>query len=225
LKKTQGSVIGGRPPTEDDILIRLLLKAQRECKATAAGRALPPGPRPFALFVERTQRSLAHRVLSKVHGDRHRCEDLVQETYLKVWKGLQNFNPKKLGRGGVLAWLFRIARNTAISQARRKRPLVGLDAVQSQADDEWTGFPEPASPEASPSVQAHENDVSRRLEEAVAALRPDRRAILKMHYLQNRSHKEIAGALGLTTGQVNMKLYAARQELRAKMESVVDDCD
>src|SRR5437868_6896680 len=75
-------------PTDDSILIRLLVSAQKESQATAAGKPLPAGPRPFALFVERTQRPLAQKVLGKVHGDRHRCEDLVQETYLKVWKGL-----------------------------------------------------------------------------------------------------------------------------------------
>lgn len=211
-----------RPAGDDEQLVKLLLASQKEYKAVATGKPLPTAPRPFAVFVERTQRPLAQKVLPKIHGDRHRCEDLVQETYLKVWKGLLRFDPRKLGRGGVLAWLLRIARNTAISQSRRKRPVVGLDAVHSDADKEWSGFPEPASPDLGPADRAHGNQVGQRLDEVVGELRSDRRAILKMHYLDNLSHKEIASLMGLTPGQVNMKLYAARQEIRSKLESVVN---
>jgi RNA polymerase sigma-70 factor (ECF subfamily) len=222
LKTHHGSVIVDRPGADDAILVKLLLSAQKECLAAAAGRSLPAAPRPFALFVERTQRPLAQKVLPRIHNDRHRCEDLVQETYLKVWRGLLRFDPKKLGRGGVLAWLLRIARNTAISQSRRKRPVVGLEAVHADADKEWSGFPEPASPDSGPADRAHANHVGERLDQAVDGLRSDKRAILKMHYLDNLSHKEIAALMGLTPGQVNMKLYAARQEIRAKLESVVN---
>jgi RNA polymerase sigma-70 factor (ECF subfamily) len=220
LNDHQGSVVVERSSADNETLIRLLRAAQKE-QAAPAGTPLPAGPRPFALFVERTQRALARKVLPRVHGDRHRCEDLVQETYLKVWKGLLHFDPKKLGRGGVLGWLFQIARNTAISHNRRKRPVVGLDAAQSQSDDEWTGYPEPACPEPGPAEKAHDNHIARRLDQAVKELRADKSAILQMHYLDDLSHKDIARLMGLTTGQVNMKLYAARQEIRAKLESVV----
>jgi DNA-directed RNA polymerase specialized sigma24 family protein len=47
-----------------------------------------------------------------------------------------------------------------------------------------------------------------------------------LHYRQERSHRQIADDQGLTTGQVNMTLYATRQELRAKLEKyVLDDGD
>jgi RNA polymerase sigma-70 factor (ECF subfamily) len=209
--------------TDDEHLVKLLQAAQKESFQKSAGLSRPNPSRTFTQFVERTQPQLAQKMLGKLSHDRHRCEDLVQETYLKVWKGLLRFDASKLGRGGVLAWLFRIARNTAISQSRRRRPFVGLEAAASSTDKEWSGFPEPVAPELSPPDKAYANEVGQQLNEAVRELRPDKRDILEMHYLDQLSHKQIALLTGLSSGQVNMKLYAARQEIRARLESVVHD--
>jgi RNA polymerase sigma-70 factor (ECF subfamily) len=200
---------------EDPILVSLLLRAQHE-------RANPvrtdPTPVPaFADFVGRTQQRLGQSVLPLVHGDRHQAEDVVQETYLKLWKWLRNFSPARLGPGGVHAFLMRIARNTAISHGRRSRPLVGLDFL-GDGDDNRTSPLEPRSPEPGPPVQAQLNQQDERIHEAITALRPDKRELVQMHYRDELSHKEMARRCGLTAGQVNMMLYAARQEIRPQVE-------
>jgi len=215
-KPVKGSVF------DEHSLVNFLLKAQKESKPLASGKPRPARSDAFARFVKATQGALMRSMLKKTLGDQQFAEDLVQSTYMKVWKDLPNFDPKKLGPTGVPGWLLRIAINTHISAGRRKRPIVGLEKAGSAADKEWTGFPEPHCPEPSPSDQAHTNFVNAKLAEAVSELPEEKRSIFVMHYLKNMSHKEIAEKTSTTVGSVNMKLFSARRELRGKMELVVN---
>lgn len=213
---------------EADDLVRLLLEAQHEraTRSPPGPGGAPPGTPPrqpaFPRFVRLTERRLAQHVLPLVHGDVHQAEDVVQETYLKVWKGLAQFDPAKLTRGDAFAWLVRIAHNTAVSLARRRRPVSG----SSLGAGPGRGFPDPAAPDAGPVRQAEENERDDALHRALAELKAQKRLLLELHYRYELSHRDIADDLGLTTGQVNMALYATRQELRARLEKyVLDDGD
>jgi RNA polymerase sigma-70 factor (ECF subfamily) len=213
-----------QPGSEALDLARLLLCAQSE--RAAAGPPTPaaatlPRKSAFAEFVERTQHRLAQQVLAMVRGDVHRAEDVVQETYLKVWKALPQFNPARLARRDPFAWLLKIARNTAISQGRRRRP--SLRGTLTGPDGE-AGI-EPQTPEPGPSARAQYNERDAALNRALARLAEHRRRLLELHYCEALSHREIAELCELTLGQVNMMLYSARQEIRAKLEQYAGDDD
>ena len=210
---------------DEDDLVRLLLAAQRE-RAGGGSPGPPDGTPPrqpaFTRFIRLTERRLAQHVLGLVHGDVHQAEDVVQETYLKVWKGLARFDPARLTRGDAFAWLVRIAHNTAVSLARRRRPV----PCGNPGAAPGRCVPEPASPEAGPVRQAEEHERDDALHRALAELKPQKRRLFELHYRLELRHRDIADDQGLTAGQVNMALYATRKELRAKLEKyVLDDCD
>jgi RNA polymerase sigma-70 factor (ECF subfamily) len=214
---------------EGDLLVRLLQEAQHE-RATrprpdqaGSPAGTPPRNSAFTKFVRLTEQRLAQHVLPLVRGDVHQAEDVVQETYLRVWKGLARFDPAKLTKGDPFAWLVKIAHNTAVSLARRRRP-VPTSSVGAAAGA--PALPEPVAPEAGPARQAEDNERDDALHRALAGLKAHKRLLLELHYRQELSHRDIADGQGLTTCQVNMTLYATRQELRARLEKyVLDDGD
>jgi RNA polymerase sigma-70 factor (ECF subfamily) len=209
-------------------LARLLLCAQSERAAadppTPAAATLPRKSA-FVEFVERTQRRLAEQVLPMVRGDVHRAEDVVQETYLKVWKALPQFDPARLARRDPFAWLLKIARNTAISQGRRRRPSLRGTLTGPDGDGGRGGRIEPETPEPGPETRAQYNERDAALNRALARLAEHKRKLLELHYREALSHREIAKRCELTLGQVNMMLYSARQEIRARLERYAGDDD
>jgi RNA polymerase sigma-70 factor (ECF subfamily) len=216
LSQQQGLGAVERLVTEDNALLCLLLLALDE----RSHPGLPTANYAFVEFVRRTQHRLARKLLPLLRGDVHRTEDVVQETFLKVWKALPKFAPHRLGKGGVFAWLVKIAQNTAISQGRRKRPATDADFGPPTPDGS-PRLPEPECPDADPSLQAQINEREVSVHDAIRQLHPSKQTVLRLHYHEDKSHKEIAELCGLTLGQVNMMLYSARQEIRARVENYV----
>lgn len=136
-------------------------------------------------------------------GDRQRAEDVVQETFVRVWR-----RPGELSveRGSVRSWLLTIARNLVIDgeRARRVRPReVGeyaLARVAEQVD------------------QIDEATVAFDVAEVMAALPPHHREVIVEVYYQGRSVNEAATALGIPAGTVKSRTYYALRQLRLLLE-------
>lgn len=133
------------------------------------------------------------------NGDRHRAEDILQETLLRAWR-----HPEARSDDGRWRqpWLFTVARNLAIDQLRTAR--------QTQPVDERV---DPGSP-VDRMLDAAE------VRQAIASL-PDRlRSVLVEVYLRDRSGAQAAELLGIPVGTVKSRLFhalrALRQELHAR---------
>jgi RNA polymerase sigma-70 factor (ECF subfamily) len=153
-----------------------------------------------ALTEPRVRRLLGRLVLAGPDVD-----DLVQETYLRVWKSLAGFR----GESRFATWLFRIVVNVARS-ARRSRP------VPASLPDDGRAIPQrPGLAEAS-LVSAYE--------QALARLAPEFRAVFVLHETEDLSYQEIADAVGCPVGTVMSRLHRARQkildELRVRLEEM-----
>jgi len=141
-------------------------------------------------------------VLQLTAGDRHRAEDIVQETLLRAWR---HAGALRSDRGSVRAWLMRVAHNLTVDayRARRARPVeVGLDAVG-----------EPAVVDGADEVLASV-DVGW----ALAQLTPEHRAVLVEVYLNDRTVPETAGVLGIPVGTVKSRTYYALRVLRLLLD-------
>ncbi|MFI5863034.1 sigma-70 family RNA polymerase sigma factor [Streptomyces sp. NPDC051546] len=147
-------------------------------------------------------------LLGLTFGDRHRAEDLVQETLFRAWK-----HPEALESGAhasMRPWLYTVARRVAIDarRARLSRPAeVGPDGLeQSPAAEDRT--------ERSVAVL----DVR----EALRLLSPDHRAVLLLIYFRGASVCEAAEALGIPAGTVKSRTYYALRSLRALLPGYED---
>ena len=176
---------------------------------------------------------LAHcyRMLGSVHD----AEDLVQETYLRAWRGYDRFE----GRSSVRRWLYQIATNACLTalEARGRRPLPsGLGAP---SEDHRIAMPErdPSVPwlqpvpgtllgtpgTSDPAVVAAAQAGIRLAFIAALQLLPARqRAILTLHDVLAFSHGEIAALLGTSPAAVDSALRRARARL-ARVGPAEDD--
>src|SRR4029079_6590671 len=102
-------------------------------RAHHAGKDLPVSPGRMSDFVRDTEayrrELIAH--CSHILGSAHDAEDVVQETYLRAWRGYQNFE----NRSSVRTWLYRIATNACLSALAHSSTRMLPSGLGGPADD------------------------------------------------------------------------------------------
>jgi RNA polymerase sigma-70 factor (ECF subfamily) len=158
-----------------------------------------------ALIEDRVWRLL--RLASSILLHDADARDAVQESCLRAWVEL----PKLRDRDQFEAWLWRIVINACRSSLRRRgRVSIREIAIDEDADGRQFSDPTPGIAEA-----ASEIDVIRR---AFRRLDPDRRTILILHHVEERSVANIADLLAIPEGTAKWRLYAARRALARALE-------
>jgi RNA polymerase sigma-70 factor (ECF subfamily) len=145
------------------------------------------------LYHEHRRPLLAY--LARLVDDREAAEDLCQETFLKALRSWARHDPT----ASPVAWLYRIATNTAYDHMRRRRravltPLVEVDVLAS--------------------ADATELDEGEGVRRALAQLPARYRVPLLLHTCAGHSLQEIADALGCSHAAVKMRLLRARERFR-----------
>ena len=154
----------------------------------------------FEQLVDR-HRPVVYRVAARVVG-REEAEDVTQETFLRAYHRLHRFR----GESAFRSWLLRIAHNTAVNAARRRRP------EPVERDDE--GDAAEVAPAAREPVSALEESERReRLELKLGELRPEHRAVLVLRDLEGMPYEEIATVTETPVGSVKGRLHRARREM------------
>ncbi len=142
-------------------------------------------------------------------GDAGAAEEAVQDTLVRAWRHVHQFDPS---RGSVAAWLFGIARNVTTDWHRRQaaRPrLVGGSEV-APAD----------GPEALTEAEVERTLEAWQLAEALHGLSPEHRdAVVEVHYL-GYTVREAADRHGLPVGTVKSRLYYGLRALRLRLEEM-----
>lgn len=133
-------------------------------------------------------------------GDRHRADDLVQDTLERALTKLHLWRPGS----DMRAWLFAIMHNLYVNQARARR--TGIASLEDIA--------EPPSP-----VGAVDRLEIRDLQAALAAIPAEQRAVVLLVGLEEMSYAEAARALGVPIGTVMSRLARGRERLRQLLAS------
>lgn len=155
----------------------------------------------FAEIIDEHGR-IMFRVAVAVVRDGALAEDVVQEAIIKAWLKLDSFR----GDGSLRGWLLRIVHNTAVSMLRSNR--------EQPWDPQW--IPPGSAPSAERQVvAATELDAAIR---TFARLDPLSRTIMALREGEGLTYDEIAEALGITIGQVKIRLFRARRRLAAAVE-------
>jgi RNA polymerase sigma-70 factor, ECF subfamily len=173
-----------------------LLQSAREGNATA-----------FDTLIRRHDRFL-YRIARSVLLDDYEAEDVVQETFIKAFKGLKNFR----GEARLSTWLTRIALNEALARKRRRRNTVELEALQHR-----TNALEPTpmiAPAQDPELSTAQQQIRKLLERAIDGLPDSLRTVFVMRDVEELSTAEAARLLGLGEPTVKTRLHRARRMLR-----------
>lgn len=169
----------------------------------------------FAVIMQRYNRRL-YRVARAVLNDDVEAEEIVQETYVRAFSHLSDFR----GEAGLSTWLTRITLNEALGHLRRRRPTVGLeaiDAIDGQGEARVVPFPA-ARGEADPEAATARTQVRRMLERAIGELPELFRVVLVMRDIEEMSTEETAAHLDLRQETVKTRLHRARRLLRKTLE-------
>ncbi len=149
--------------------------------------------------------ALAYRLV----GNEHDARDVVQDTYLKAFKGLRRFK----GEASFATWLHRIAVNCAAT-ALERRAKARCDHLDDF--DELTQLVEHRS-DRDPEWAASTSDDRGRLVEALSELPDQLRLVVVLRDVYDLSHREIAKELGISQAAAKVRLHRARRRLRERL--------
>jgi RNA polymerase sigma-70 factor (ECF subfamily) len=166
-----------------------------------AGRAAA-----FDHLVRRYQDRLYNAVL-RIADNPDDALDVVQDSFLNAYQSLGSFK----GDAEFYTWLYRIAFNSAVSQRRKKRPVVSLDAGRNGSA---IADPLDDSEGIKPGAALERSEQLTTLYAALSRLSVEHRAVLVMKDIDGLKYEQIADVMGVPIGTVRSRLHRARLELR-----------
>ncbi|MFN0023414.1 MAG: sigma-70 family RNA polymerase sigma factor [Parvularculaceae bacterium] len=181
------------PDRVNELLLRVAATADRE-----AFNAL------FAFFAPRVK-----GYLMRIGTAPDLAEDLAQEALLKVWRKARLFDPAK---ASAATWIFTIARNLRIDAARR--------AAKPALDAEDPAFAREEDPRADVLMErAHRDE---QIRAAFQSLPPAQYEVVRLHFVEDAPHSEIAERLNLPLGTVKSRLRLAFEKIRKELGDSVE---
>jgi RNA polymerase sigma-70 factor (ECF subfamily) len=154
--------------------------------------------------VARDHGRFLYNVAYRLTGNDDDARDLVQESLLRVRRGLATYQP-----GSLEGWLARIVTNVFLDEVRRKR----RRPVTALPDDPDRILPSSASADEA-AVAA---GLSVEIQDALASLPEEFRVPVVLRDVADRTYEEIAGSLGVPVGTVRSRLHRGRRMLRTAL--------
>lgn len=160
----------------------------------------------FAELVQRYQQPL-FGFLGRMGLTQAQAEDIAQDTFLRAWLNLQQFDPT---RAQFITWLHTIARNLAFTLLTSRR---------EQADVPGVVLEEVACSQPDPMQRLHVKQQQELLQTALLKLPMADRSALALAYVQGISLTEVARIEGVTLAAIKTRLHRARQTLRGMLQT------
>ena len=155
----------------------------------------------FAALYKQTSAKL-YGVVARILTRGDVAADLLQEAYVRIWEKAGEFDPLK---GSPLAWMATIARNRALDEVRRVRPL--------SLEDQPEGF-EPAAEEIDPLAARERSEGLAALVDCLKALDEEKRAVLLLAYYRGLTREALAKRFGRPVPTIKTWLHRSLAQLR-----------
>ncbi len=152
-------------------------------------------------------KGLVFALVSRSVADRARAEDLAQDVFLRVYRGLPYFR----GESKLSTWIYRIVANL-LSQERPDLATASLDAV---VEGEETPRLQPAAEDRS----FRDLVLRDRLDKAIRQLPVPYQVLVNGHYLKEMRYEDLAESLNMPLGTVKTHLHRAKRRLRQLLET------
>ena len=168
--------------------------------------------RAFAEIVELYKDKLFH-LAYRMLSNRHEAEDVVQETFLRVFRNMEKYDPNQK----FSTWIYRIATNLCIDRLRRKKPSFSLDAEinDQEGSDGYAMLP---SDDRTPETEALLSETQTLIREAIDNLPVKYKSVMVLRYLQDLSLQEISDVTGMPVTTIKTRVHRGRDFLRKKLE-------
>lgn len=153
--------------------------------------------------IYRTYRDTVYNYLYYMCREEELAEDLAQETFLKIFQGLRRFR----GDCSEKTWCLTVARNTFLSYARKRQPLLLGRELPAERDKSF------GSPLEEQVIRREEGALVRRV---LSALKEEERTILLLRDCEGIAYEELSRLLGITEANVKVRLHRARKKYRER---------
>ena len=150
-------------------------------------------------------KNLVYGLVYRMVSDRSRVDDLAQDVFLKVHRGLPYFR----GEARLSTWIYRIVQNVCAEARSRRAPDVSLDQ-----DETGRRFNRGAADGAFGDLELRD-----RLEKAIAQLPETQRLLIAAHYLDGVQYEALAESMNIPLGTVKTHLYRAKRRLRELLDT------
>ena len=184
---------------QDNILLESAQKGDREA---------------FRKLVNENSRRL-YSLAWRIVGNEQLAEDVVQESFIKAYKQLSNFD----GRSTVSTWLYRITTNTAIDMKRKmtRQHTVSLHCEDNGADMEIIDN------QSSPESHQQQVSLKKQMQKAMEELTTQERTAFTLKHHDGRSIDEISHILQLSENSVKQAIFRSVKKLRLSLNSLFEE--
>ena len=145
------------------------------------------------------------RYAAHLTGDLDLARDVVQDTFLRLWK-----QKKQRVEGHLAQWLFTVCRNRALDMLRKEKRMKRMTG---------TGNLEPASTAPGPATLLERRETMSRVLLALECLSPREQEVLRLKFQNGLSYREIAATVGISVSNVGYLIHTAVKKVRAELES------
>jgi len=150
---------------------------------------------------------LAYSLILRIVRDPEMAEDLVQETFIRVWSRAQAFDSE---RGALGPWLLAVARNRAIDYLR------SVDGRMARSSYELVEMENPAL-FANLESQVMVSELAGRVRGVMSKLNSSQRSVIELAYFEGLSQTEMAEKLGQPLGTIKTWVRTALKNLREEL--------
>src|SRR5713226_5429792 len=174
----------------------------------------------FDQLVIRYRTRVFAMIYNMVHNEQD-AWDLAQDSFVKAWKSIKRFR----GRSSFYTWIYRIVMNVTIDWLRKKHVKgAGVefdDTIQLREVNPASKTLPKANP--LPYERMQRTEIREKIDNAIAHLSPEHRAVILMKETEGMQYHEIAEALGCSIGTVMSRLFYARKKLQNLLKDVYEN--
>jgi RNA polymerase sigma-70 factor (ECF subfamily) len=181
-------------------------------EATILAQAREGDTAAFGELIRRYEAKI-FRLAQHITQNREDAEDVLQETFLKAYEHLDQFQ----GNSKFYTWIVRIAVNQALMKLRKRKSDKSVSIDETIDTGEDTVAREIAAWDEDPEQRYSREELNKILETAIDSLAPPYRAVFLLRDVDDLSTEETAEALDLSIPAVKSRLLRARLQLRDKL--------
>lgn len=170
--------------------------------------------RALAALYDRHRRSLFGFLVNSA-GERAAAEDLFQEVWLKVLRGLGGYDPE---RGGFRPWLFRIAANAVVDRARRERVRQAVPLETPAENPDRSPLERIADDRPDPETRSVARQAGAAVAAALCRLDNGQRTAVLLRHQQGLTYPELAAAMGVPEGTAKSLVHRGVRKLRDRLK-------
>jgi len=179
----------------DDALVRSVLSGDKDA---------------YGVLVARHGESM-FRVAFRITESESDAEEIVQEAFLRGYRGLAEFE----SRADFRTWIYRIAVNCAFQVLKRRKSEAAVP-IAEEFDEDRPGIQVPDR-SAGPERLLLDREIEHRRHAAMEKMTPDERLAFVLRHLEGRSTEEIAAALDITPNNAKQAVFRAVQKMRRSL--------